>query len=179
MGGEDNFCAAGVNFFNQFFDAFGSRGIEAGGWFIKEENLRPQTPRPGKGEALLFTAGQHPGLLVAQGAEIGELENLVAAVASGCRAESGECEGIVQIRGNGATQHDRALKNHRVGLCIGGGGPANLSMRRGDQAVCKAEEKRLPTPIRAKNQRALSGLQPAADRVNQFFSLSLIGQIFN
>ena len=137
-----------------------------------------ESPCARQRQLLLFAEGQHARGLLGEAPEAGQSENLLHRSRPLPPRNAAQGQRVFHVGGDGAPQHHRPLKDHRLmarridalARCpqdAAGGGPK--------QAVAEPEQQALAGPVRSDDDADKTGVERAGNLLDQPFASSLEG----
>jgi hypothetical protein len=174
VGDEEHSGVARVGLAADFGKQFGfEREVEAGEWFVEQEQVRLRRQRAGEGDALLLADGECAGTARGEFADVAGIERgLRGGVAFGTR-QAGQSEGDVFERGEIRPERE-VLENHadtEAGSALDGAGARRV------EAGDEAEQRAFSRAAGAEDGEALAGCERKAHALEDGVRAVVFGEV--
>src|SRR5882724_8270930 len=178
--GHDDLRAAQIDGGDDILDGARCRRVQIGRRLVEKEHLRRRRPGAGERQPLLFADGEGARRAMGEIGEAGVIEHFANPGAPQRPRDALEPEGVVDIGGRRAAQHDRVLEYHGLAPAIAGctrSAPADGAGSRLQQPVAEAQQQALAGAVGSENDGARTAADRQRDAVDQPLADGLEGEV--
>src|SRR5882724_595264 len=178
--GHDDLRAAQIDGGDDILDGARCRRVQIGRRLVEKEHLRRRRPGAGERQPLLFADRERARRAMGELGEAGVIEHFANPGAPQRPRDALEPEGVVDIGGRRAAQHDRVLEYHGLAPAIAGctrSAPADGAGGRLQQPVAEAQQQALAGAVGSENDGARTAADRQRDAVDQPLADGLEGEV--